>query len=166
MTKQARLSLSDAERAIGDLRAASSEQWRPRWVGTVALLRAVGNVLHDVDRKASPKLRGAIDSALPAMEADPLYQWLVDERNTTLKTYRVRVNRDATICITRGFELQFLLSGETRPAPPPPELHASHAEYLAGGHFQDQDPGDVAEQVVQWWRKELDAIDGAAGCSP
>lgn len=161
MTQRARVALADAEGAIGDLRTATSAQWRWRWVGALAILRAVGHTLRE-DRDESDAMRQTIDDAWHAMQRDPIFAWLADERNTVLKTYEVRAQRNATVSIVRGFELQMLMAGETRDPAPDPIVSPTHSEVLLGGPFAGQDPADAADAVALWWHQQLDAIDAAA----
>jgi len=60
---------------------------RRRFVTTIALLRAVGNVLYDVDAKTSDAFRKAIDEAWKK-EKPPIFTNFIESyRNAVLKRY-------------------------------------------------------------------------------
>ena len=55
---RAREVLADCEHALNDFQTAGpTPYWRTRWTGLVALLRAVGYVLNDIDAKQDTDLK-------------------------------------------------------------------------------------------------------------
>lgn len=164
MTEHARLVLADCELAAIDLQAASgTEAWTPRWVGLLALLRAVGHVLKNRDRRADPRLAEAIDAAwwrLNETKPAPAIFWgfIESERNLVLKTYDIRVRMKTTI--RPGVAVLNRRTGEVSATPSEPTLHNY---VLGGGPFQGKDPGMVARDAIAFWRGFLDEVDAAAG---
>ena len=66
MTARAREALADCEHALADFEASANTVFqRPRWVAVMTLLRTVGLVLKDVDRRppASAEVQNRIDDA-------------------------------------------------------------------------------------------------------
>jgi len=93
MTLKAHEVLCDCKRLLDDLnKEPQSDLWRLRWAGLVALLRAVGHVLKEVDAEVSPEAEGVINSAweeLKSRKPEPeiLWEFIEGERNNILKTY-------------------------------------------------------------------------------
>ncbi len=94
MTARARVVLSDCEAALGLLHDCEfGQQWRQRWVTVIALLRAVGHVLRNVDGKSDPGLGRAVRLMFEELETtkpkpELYWQFIVQERNNILKEYK------------------------------------------------------------------------------
>lgn len=94
-TLRARLVLEDAYEAARRLseRLDKGEPWQIEWVATVALLRAVGHVLHKVDARRSADSREAVAAAYARWKTEPEHaifrDFIENERNNVLKRYRL-----------------------------------------------------------------------------
>jgi hypothetical protein len=148
--------LRDCEAALADLRAGPTGlQWRTRWAAAVALLRSVGHVLDKVDGAASPERRKAFDEAWEALQngkprgvPEIFWRFIEDERNNLLKAYRTSARQNVTVSVGPV--------GSNRPS------RAAYEHVMASGPFAGQDPRDVVEQAIAWWRAYLDAVDQRA----
>ena len=95
-TTRSREVLRDCENLLAAIHAdLSSELWRPRWAGLVALLRAVGHVLVDENPKSDSVGHGVVSAAKVALLQAPIFaEFIKKERDNLLKAYTigVRVN--------------------------------------------------------------------------
>jgi hypothetical protein len=97
MTTVARQVIADCEIALETLEAQRDlARWRVHWAGALALLRAVGHVLHKVDG-ADPKTRRLIDIAYDRWKAHRkenaiFWEFIEQERNDILKEYRFNLH--------------------------------------------------------------------------
>lgn len=153
MTQAARTVLRDAEYAFALLEEAEPGQdLRVKWVAAVALLRAVGHVLHKVDGKRSERLREAIDELWGRLKKrgkrDRIFWGFIDrERNLVLKQYE------------HNYE-----SG------PISVLHEDREYNLEAGLFvpalegfgEGEDIRDTFAEALSWWRTQLTIIDDTA----
>jgi hypothetical protein len=90
--------------------------WRTRWTGLVALLRAVGYVLKDIDAKQDDYLKKASDDAwykLKSSKPDPLifHEFIDLERYNVVHLYRIGARLNTEIVPGSG-RLSF--SGESQ----------------------------------------------------
>ena len=98
MTRAARQVLADCVIALEMLEAEQDlVRWRVHWAGALALLRAVGHVLHKVDG-ADPKVRRQIDIAYRRWKSQRtenavFLEFIEQERNNILKEYRFNRKR-------------------------------------------------------------------------
>jgi hypothetical protein len=82
--------LNDSEAALHALgRAVDSrdENWRVPWVAAVAMLRAIGHVLKEIDGANDPQVAQLIQEGWPAWQKDVTFQRLKVSRDRTLKEY-------------------------------------------------------------------------------
>jgi hypothetical protein len=160
MTTKARQALLDCEAALQDLRSgATGLLWRTRWVAAVSLLRAVGDVLNKVDGERGPELRAAIDAEhaqLKATEPEPQIFWgfIRKERNNVLKAYQFNAGQGVTV--RPGAIIFNTTTGEDLSVPSGP---TTYEHVMRGGPFAGQDPRDVVQQAIEWWRAYLDRVD-------
>src|SRR5262249_14267635 len=98
MTLVARKVLADCETAHQLLKKEKMESatWRAHWVGCLALLRAVGHILHHVDGEADTKQRDVIAAKWGDWHADKpanaiFWDFIEAERNNLLKEYKFGV---------------------------------------------------------------------------
>jgi hypothetical protein len=103
-TQYARVVLSDCEESLLELLNSKQETLRRRWVATLALLRAVGNVLGNVDVESSDVAKAQIEAEWAATnrsypEPKIFWKFIWDERNTVLKQYRFAVRGNVTIAM-------------------------------------------------------------------
>jgi hypothetical protein len=162
MTTTAHEVLRDCEAALQDLRSGVGLHWRTRWVSAVTLLRIVGHVLHKVDSTRSPELRDAIDAAyaqLKATRPEPKIYWefIEEGRNTLLKLYEFGVQQNVTV--RPGSAWLKKATGESGAYPSGP---TTYEHLVRGGSFVGQDPRDVVQLAIDWWRSYLDYIDQLA----
>ncbi len=160
MTRKAREVLEDCKVAVAQLRdGVSGREWRIAWVTAVALLRAVGHVLRNVDAEASPTHAQVIDSAweqLNRSKPDPIIFWdfIEAERNNILKEYRLSAGQGVTIRV--GVAHIDLRTGEQWGEPGEPPLY--HYE-MNSGPFKGTDQRVVLNQAIQWWDQYLGHIE-------
>ena len=159
MTSAARETLEDCRGALIELvDGIQGREWRRKWILSVVLLRAVGHVLHKVDRERSPAYRLAVDtwwSGLKESKPAPAIFWsLIDkERNSILKEYRTTVGQGVTI------QLSGVSTGKQKSEPPNP---AKYHYTFNSGPYKDRDQRDVISEAIVWWEAQLNSIDGGA----
>ncbi len=142
--ERARLVLSDARVAADRLKVAvESGEYRIEWVATVALLRAVGHVLKNVDGQSLAALQ-AIDARWKVWCDDRLthavfWEFIEKERNLVLKEYELGSTAP-----------QYLLAEDGR-----------RLGLEDGSGFLLLEPPDVGrvDDALDWWERELDAIE-------
>jgi hypothetical protein len=159
-TKHARQVLADCEASVEELRSATQDTLRRRWLTTITLLRTVGHVLDKVDGQASAAHRAAIDAAHMELKKTRLpifFEFIEDERNNVLKTYAFAVGGNVTIGIPAG---DFFLAdpdfSEHRTV-----VKKSRFEIrpVLSGHFVGRDPLSVIGEAVAFWHSYFDQID-------
>jgi hypothetical protein len=156
MTTSARQAVLDCEAALEDLREATGLRWRTRWVAAVALLKIVEDVLWKIDAQRSPELRAAIRAEYERLAEDqpPIFgEFIRGERRRALHFYEFRAGQSVTV---RPGGLWFNLgtgeSGSTASGP------TTYEHVMRGGPFAGQDPRDVVQQAIEWWRAYLDRV--------
>jgi len=157
------------------------EAFRVSWVALVALLRAVGHVLKEVDaEQGDAHLKAAICdhwARLKVGEAarEPAIFWgfIKQERNMVLKQYSLGAKRIAhlppsgPIDPNKGqISLYVELSGgKSKPGRTGRIEFSSPVEVtseITGGPFKGQNERDVVEKAIEWWQASLDEIDRVA----
>lgn len=160
MTVQARLVLSDCERLLAEIQKdMPTELWRPRWAGLVALLRAVGHVLHNVDSRDSGKAKQVIEARwndLLKSKPEPKIFWefIAKERNIVLKMYEVSAGVNVTA--RPGTIYLNLATGQQHSSPSGPTTFDG---FMRAGHFAGKDPLVLCRDAIEFWRAYLDLID-------
>jgi len=165
MTYAASEVLSDAKVALNMLEIEIDEdRWRVNWAGGVALLRAVGHVLLNVDQKANVELAKISDAAHRRWRSnDPAHavyrDFILEERNTILKEYRSKVYpRDKiSVAITKNLNISEVdgVSYLHQPA----DLDENLFRPILEGYGEGEDARDIFEEAIEWWERELDMID-------
>lgn len=164
MTARARYVLDDCRLALEMLEQETDlRRWRVHWAGAVALLRAVGHVLDKVDA-SNPGIRRAADEAYRrwkgnAPEHEIFREFIEKERNSLLKEYQFNTHPQE--------EIEFLLQRTLAPvgggAPVVDYQIARIGENiyrpLLDGFREGDDARDVYTEAVEWWEKELSAIE-------
>lgn len=143
------------------------ERWRVHWAGAVALLRTVGHVLEKIDGK-DVHFKAAIKAAYEGWKSDRerhavFWEFIVAERNNILKEYRFNLHPNEEVGIAFNLKLVDPTTGEP--------LEISDAAFLneniyrpAMDAFREYDDvRDIYRDAVEWWAKELDKIEIAAG---
>jgi hypothetical protein len=153
MTLKARTVLNDCKSAHSLLEDETDEvRLRLFWVAGVALLRAVGHVLHKVDSEQSPALKLRIERAFSSWKKDReanaiLWEFIEDERNNLLKEYDV------------GF-----LSGPVHMLIEPEGQAFTLDENLfcpiSDGRYAGEDGRDVMAGAIAWWENQLANLEG------
>jgi hypothetical protein len=136
-----------------------TQRWRVHWVGAVALIRAVGHVLHKVDGKSDVALERLANARFARWKLgagdDQIFVRFIDhERNSILKQYAFGVDTSevvpvAVVSIAQG-------------GPP----NVAGAFDLDENLFRPvtwdgavEDARDVYGQAIEWWQHELDELD-------
>lgn len=162
VTQHARFVLEDCKGALAELRdGVQGPEWRRRFAAAVALLRAVGHVLKNVDSDVSPEAKAAIEAewqALNSTKPDPkdpytctcyahiFWSFIEKERNNILKEYRFNAGQSVTVPIPSGVTTY---------------SYPMNSEPLAG-----PDQREVIRKAIQFWEDYLDRVDERiADCS-
>jgi hypothetical protein len=159
MTLVARKVLADCETAHQLLKKEEMESatWRVHWVGCLALLRAVGHILHHVDGEADTKYRDVITAKWDDWRADKpanaiFWDFIEVERNNLLKEYKFGVEAEpAYLELEEGGRL---LTEEGAPL-------RLEEDFFRLSHvgFENRDGRDVIDEAIKWWRTQLDEIE-------
>lgn len=162
MTSKAREVLSDCREALVLLEDdTENSRWRVHWAAAVALIRAVGHVLANVDG-ADPIIRNAADAAFRRWKSADLdheifREFIERERNHLLKEYRSDVHPLPEVSL--AFEIL------ARPATGGEPVIREVAEIdeniyrpMLEGPWEGDDARDVLTAAIAWWQTQLDAI--------
>lgn len=165
MTRAAREVLSDCRTALEMLQGeADPDRWRVHWAGGVALLRAVGHVLLNVDQPANAELTKIASAAHRRWRsegsADAVYrEFILEERNNILKEYRSKVHPLAKVPVVVRLKLMNPATGEISYHEQPADFDENLFRPLVEGYGEGEDARDVFEEALCWWERELDALD-------
>ena len=163
MTITARQALEDCRVALDSLvDGIKGGEWKRQWLLAIVLLRAVGHVLHKVDRKQSQAYRSAIDSWWSEMQMtkpEPaiFWQFIEEERNSTIKEYRTHAGQGVTIRVPT-LHVNILTGAQWSD----PSLPTLYHYTIVSGPFMGRDHREVLGEAIAWWEGELDAIDRVA----
>lgn len=130
-------------------------------MASVALLRAVGHTLRNVDAATDVLLKKIVDDAwarLIATKPEPtiFWQFIEDERNNILKEYRIAAG--VGITIRPGTAHMNLSSGEQWSEPGLPTLF----DYkMNSGPYKGQDQREVLRSAIEWWDTYLAGVEQA-----
>ena len=164
MTARARLVLEDCRLALQLLEDETDlRKWRLHWVGAIALIRAVGHVLHKVDGK-SPPVRTASSAAYPrwmgaAPEHEIFREFIVKERNTILKEYDFNLHPGEEVQVAIPVTLQRVSDGMIVEAATVFPLDENIYRPLMDGFREGEDARDVLSEAIEWWELELADIE-------
>ena len=151
---RARLALNDCAVALQWLEDDTEEvSFRIHWVGLCALLRAVGHVLHKVDRDVSTAHRRVIEAHWKAWSTGReqhrvFWAFIEAERNNVLKQYELGYQEG---------DVPFTIPGEVDA-----EVHilpGAIFKPMLSGPFAGEDARDVARDAIKWWHIVLDEIE-------
>jgi len=165
MTHAARQVLADVSLALDMLQAETdADRWRVHWAGGIALLRAVGHVLLNVDQAADEKLAEIANAAhcrwKSADSAHGIYrEFILEERNNILKEYRSKVHPLETVPVAIRLTLMNPQTGEISYLDQAAELDENQFRPLVDGYGRGEDARDIFEEAVDWWDRELSAIE-------
>lgn len=160
MTTAARRVLADCEAALEMLEDERDERrWRVMWVGALALLRAVGHVLRNVDGR-TPGAREAMNAAYDSWKAKPEHlvfrEFIERERNNILKEYRLSVldSAEARVAVVVGDSDAVYGADET-----PFVLDENLFRPVTEGFGAGEDARDVYREAIGWWEEELTRLE-------
>jgi len=163
MTTQAREVLEDCRIAVDQLHdGIAGREWRIAWVTCVALLRAVGHALRNVDSRSSPGMARAIEAAwskLARTKPNPkiFWQFIEEERNNILKEYRLTAG--LAITLRPGTAHCNIRTGEQWGEPGLPTLY----DYaMRSGPYEGFDQRRVLSEAIDWWDSYLRSIEAAS----
>ena len=165
MTRAAREVVSDCRTAREMLQGeADPDRWRVHWAGGVALLRAVGHVLLNVDQPANAELTKIATAAHRRWRSeDPAHavyrEFILEERNNILKEYRLKVHPLAEVPVVVRLTLINPATGEISYHDQPANFDENLFRPLVEGYGEGEDARDVFEEALGWWERELDALD-------
>ena len=162
MMRAARVVLEDCRSALASIQdRVSGSDWRWRWVAVVALLRAVGHVLHKVDGPTSPSMQAAIQTAFQRWKGDGMFRDFIEhERNNVLKAYRLGAGQSVTVYA--ALSAMSIWAGTAPSDSPPPQRRPPSYRYpMTQAPFEGQDQRTVVADAIKWWERELDLIDAA-----
>lgn len=151
--QQAYRVLRDCKHAVALLEETTNpDTFRVLWVAAIALARAVGHVLENVNQNENPGLSAAIRSAYEEWKADKpknsiYWDFIREERNRTLKEYEICAADHPTILAANGQAFSVDL-----------DLYSP----LSDGPFAGEDCRDILHEAVAWWEKELGKIEKSA----
>lgn len=153
----ARTVLSDCQHSIELMEQSPAESdSRIYYVAAMALVRAVGHVLHKVDAIRSESLGRAVDDAYLRWKDDRsqhaiFWDFIEAERNNVLKRYEFsyRANPHVVVQTPEAAE-KFVLE---------------HELFLPviDGPFAGEDVRDTLTAATAWWETQLSLIETAAG---
>jgi hypothetical protein len=164
MTARARLVLEDCKLALQLLENETDlRRWRLHWVSAIALIRAVGHVLDKVDGK-SKAVKDASREAFArwtgaAPEHEIFREFIERERNTILKEYEFNLHPGEQVEVAMPVTLKRLSDGAIIEAATVLPIGDNIYRPLLDGFREGDDARDVLSDAVEWWEKELDAID-------
>lgn len=165
MTYAARQVLSDVRLALDMLHSETDpDRWRVHWAGGVALLRAIGHVLLNVDQSANVELARIADAAhrrwRSADSAHAVYRdFVLEERNNILKEYRSKVHPLDEVPVAIRLTLVNPETGEVSYLDQVADLDENLFRPLVEGYGEGEDARDVFEEAIDWWERELTAIE-------
>lgn len=160
-TSRAREVLSDCEVALVELRSASQETLRRRWITVITLLRAVGHVLDKVDGGADPILAQVCKAKFREINAtkpvpEIFWKFIEEERNNILKTYTFSVRGNLNVVVPAG-AIRFNQSDVVLdPTGSSRTTFRWEIMLIKEGPFAGQDPRDLVQQAINFWRDYLD----------
>jgi hypothetical protein len=170
MTYSARQVLADCYVALRFLEEETDlQKWRVHWAGAVALTRAVGSVLHKVDAR-DPNVKIAADAAYARWkhgEQDRIFrEFIKAERDNILKEYNFGSHPLEKVDVALVSTVRHPETGELRQIAQIIPIGDNIYRPLLDGYWEGDDARDVLEEALQWWTRQLDAIDAVVGSRP
>jgi hypothetical protein len=125
--------------------------WVLIWVGTIALLRAVGHEL-EKDAESDTRLKQAHRA------------WLNTRKKPNPPIFWDFILKEADVDVEHSVKFTLPISGGTIPrhAPQPPPIYTYQ---MTSGRFAGQDTRNLVRDAIKWWEKQLDDIEQEAAAS-
>lgn len=156
VTLHARVPLDDCKAAFDRLERLDFRDttWRIYWVACVALLRAVGHVLHKVDAKRGENYNKAIKSLWGRLHPNgpAIWTFIKNERDAVLKEYRFGAEAFVDVYAVVEDDVAQITDDETG------ELFIMDSlRYEGNGELslQGVDTGDILFDAIKWWEEVL-----------
>jgi hypothetical protein len=171
MTTVARQVLADCVIALEMLEAEQDlARWRVHWAGALALLRAVGHVLHKVDG-ADLKVRRQIDIAYDRWKSQRtenaiFWEFIEQERNNILKEYRFNLHPLDHVDVAVMVTAKQSETGKIVKIPETIPIGENIYRPVVDGYSEGDDARDVYQEALDWWKAELAAIERAISDLP
>ena len=185
--KWARIVLADCRAALEELREEpTGDTWRIRWVGMLALLRAVRDVMTRIDGESDevdPKMREEIGKFWKRMKAtkpEPAIYWefICEDANNILHYYkfsavqtvtRRTAEAEAVTSTSAAASTVYsiggngrVLGGDAGAVPVADAPIAERAYPMKSGSYEGQDQRDVVQMAIDWWEEEIGEMEARA----
>jgi hypothetical protein len=167
----AREVLADCEIALEMLEAEQDmARWRVHWAGALALVRAVGHVLHKVDG-AAPDVRQQVDAAYKRWKSQKaknavFWEFIEDERNNIMKEYRFNLHPLDHVDVAVMMTVRHPETGELSQVPQVVPIGENIYRPVLDGYSEGNDARDVYREALDWWATELATIDRTLAGTP
>lgn len=141
------------------------QRWRITWIAAVALIRAVGHVLHKADGR-NMEIRVAASNLFTEWknhreENEIFFEFIEKERNNILKEYEVNVHPLDGVEVVVQSTLRSLETGELRIEAFVANLDENVYRPLLDSYREGDDARDVYAEAIDWWEEQLEKIDNA-----
>ncbi len=166
MTYLARRVLDDCELALEFLEQSTTDAiWRVHWFAAVALVRTVGDVLHKVDGQ-DPALKPLVNAAFQRWKEDPcdnaiFWDFIKNQRDRLVHEYDSDAHPSEKISLLTEFALQSSEGSSAMTLGEVFELDENIYRPMLAGPWEGDDARDVLKEAIDWWKRELNAIDQA-----
>jgi hypothetical protein len=164
MTTAAREVLRDCRVALDLLETEEDLRvWRIHWVASLALIRAVGHVLHKVD-SSKQKWKGSIKSAYCKWTSeDPEHEifreFINKERNNILKEYQFNFHPNDEVEVLVTLTGVNPITGATAEIPQLFPIGNNIYRPILDGYREGDDARDVYTEAIDWWEVELSGLE-------
>jgi hypothetical protein len=160
--------VDDCRHLLSELRQNPREaSWRTRWFAALVMLRAVGHVLeHETKSSTDAAVRAAAQrwwNDIKQSEPEPaiFWQFIYDDRNALLKDYSFTTAESPDRLARReGRAGRFSANMTLLFRPLGVDMFGERTNYeMALSPFIGRDARDVVEEAIQWWDRQLQAIE-------
>jgi hypothetical protein len=164
MTYAARQVLGDCRLALTMLEEETDlARWRIHWAAAVALIRAVGHVLDNVDGE-DPVTKQLASAAFrtwkgQSPEHEIFREFIEKERNSILKEYRFSHHPLEEVQVAVAYTLQNPETGEEMQGGDVFPMGDNIYRPLLDGFREGDDARDVFSDAIDWWHAQLEGIE-------